>query len=176
MKSAIRVCLSVLIVVSTFTVMAQEESEWKDLSSLKGYQRMSLSVDFSDAVVNYLSVDEFKSDEPDWDEGVRDMQRRLAGAFNDLVFNSSNSLRLVTQGDAPITMTVRVLRLTSAHVSKSITSMLAVVIISDKQSNELFRKSICVQKGYFGSRMNLFGDVFEKLGSDFGWKCVKFIR
>lgn len=176
MNSAIKLCLSVLLVVSTFAVMAQEESEWKDLSSLKGYQRMSLSVDFSDAIVDYMSVDEFKSGEQDWEEGVRDMQRRMTGTFNALVFNKANSLRLVTQGDASVTMTVKVLRLTSAHVSKTITSMLAVVIISDKQGNELFRKSMYVENGYFGSRMNLFGDVFEQLGSDFGKKCVKFIR
>lgn len=176
MKSVAKICLTILLAVSTFTIMAQEESKWKDLSLLKGYEKMLLTVDFSDAMVDFLSVDELKSIEPDWEEGVSDMQLRLTTAFNAMVFNGPNVIRLVTQGDAPITMNVKVLRLTSAHVSKTITSMSAVVIISDKQGKELFRKNMYLEKGYYGSRMNLFGDVFERLGSDLGFRCVKFIR
>lgn len=176
MRSVAKICLTILLVVVAFNGKSQEESKWKDLSSLKGYEKMLLSVDFSDAMVDFLSVDEFKSKVSDWDEGVRDMQFRLTTAFNAMVFNGPNILRLVTQGDAPVTMNVKVLRLTSAHVSKTVTSMSAVVIISDKQGKELFRKNMYLEKGYFGSRMNLFGDVFERLGYDLGLKCIKFIR
>ncbi len=176
MKSVAKICLLVLLVISTFTVMAQEESDWSALSSLKGYQTMLLSVDFSDAVVNYMSLDEFKFEESDWDEGVRNMQRRMANAFNAKVYNGPETLRLVTQGEAPVTMTVKVLQLTSSHVSNKKTYILTVVIISDKQGKELFRKSMNAEQGVFGTRLNLFGDVFEQLGADFGKYCVKFIR
>ena len=177
MKSAIKVCLLVLISVSSFlSVVAQNESKWKDLSFLKDYKRILLKVDFSDAMVNYLSVDEFKSEEPDWDDGVQDMIRRMTAAFNAVVFSGPNALRLVSQGEAPVTMTVKVLQLTSTHVSRSTTSMSVVIIISDMQNNELFRKRMNVEKGVYGSKLNLFGDAFERLGDSLGWKFVNYIR
>ena len=95
MRSVAKICLTILLVVVAFNGKSQEESKWKDLSSLKGYEKMLLSVDFSDAMVDFLSVDEFKSKESDWEEGVRDMLFRLTTAFNAMVFNGRSEERRV---------------------------------------------------------------------------------
>lgn len=155
---------------------AQQYDEWALLgSALAGEKWANFKMDFSDAVIEGASFQEFKEefkfDGNDWDAHLKEITGSFLKILNNYTRTSKYRLRIGDLPDANITLILKY-----KSISKGGSKIKAQFIAQSKTGEILFTHDVSSNEGRVGSFTNLMSDSLEEMAEYLGPRLKKYIR
>lgn len=143
------------------------ELKAQDLGQLKNETRLNVMIDYSDVLINGLTIEEFEQTENDWVKDAPSIYSKFIDAFN-------KKVKYLVGGK--IKKSVYTLNVHPLVIKRNGDTE-AYFTISDVNGNEYYRsQEIKASGGTFGSQLNLMGDGMKSLGKKIGGEVKKLIK
>lgn len=154
MKKIILACILVFLGLTTH---AQKGVYWSNASILKGETRLNVVFDYSEAVLDGMTIEAMASLDENWEKGSKEAMARFCKEFVKHC-QVTPALFVGPYPEAKYTLTLKVLKVDDDG------ECYVDVIISDNDGNIILNApKMNGDGGRFGSFTNLMGDGYENL-------------
>ncbi len=177
MKTAIFLFTALIICFSAKSSYAQSNEERKLLKSLKNEKEIDVSIIFSQAIIHGKSEADFVyiediSSEEDWitlweNEYKPSLFRDLLGSFNNYMFDYGYRVRFGSYEQSTYQI-----KLIVSSISENGSVFISGFIKNRDQKESLYELTVYGRGGTFGSKINLMGDGFKRVGIDLAKQMI----
>ena len=151
-------------------VSSSAQGGWEALSLLKGEKKVNCTFDYSDAIIQSKTEEQFASEEPNWGLAQKEVAAKFFEEFNERTFYMSNTIAAGEFPDAAYTLCIK-----PSNILRN-GNFTGNVYLLDKSDNVLMEVPIRAKGGVFGSFWNLLGDGMKDAAKTIALRYRDIVR
>ena len=157
-----KICITSIFIFTVASLYAQKITNGS-FHILANESSVYLSIDYVDSKIAKIPFDIFIEGEDNWDEGYRDITKKLIMSAN----KKSHGIKYISKKTENYQLVLKVIKVDNDGETRG------NLLLLDKDDNVIaVAESFYAEGGRFGSQMNLMSDAAERLGG----KIAVFIK
>ena len=157
-------CAAILSGMFFLSLSASAQSGWGALATLKGQTKVNCEFDYSDAIIQGMTEEQFSAEEPNWGLAQKEVAAKFVEEFNERIIRSRTPFVVGQFDDADYTICIK----PSNIVRKG--NFYGKVFLVDRSGNTIMDVPIQAKGGHFGTFWNLLGDGMKDAAKIIAYK------
>ena len=155
-----KISLSIVLCVLVASIFAEDAGK-TSVRPLANVSRLSVVIDYQNAVIKGYSPSDYAEMEKNWEEGKKEIKAKLIQSFNESEINlkKDGSKMRLSPNDEELVLYIQMIDINDRGDTE------CIVIIQNREGEKISSLgTVKVKGGRFGTHINLMGDAAKNLG------------